>query len=207
MRKHGPSFDPFGCELCHKTFKRKIDMRKHVENEHKSLVVSGKITANGNLIKNCGLGGFQLNLGHSHGHMQACSSPDKNRKSSGSCSGHSGSGKIDCCTPKAVISAQIPVTSPAQTHMSPVLNPAQQLLNQLVANAKKQQQQQQQPNPFSLGLLQQTTDTHQPPTINQDLLSITQKLAQQLAESSSSQGDVTKVSAANNSNDIVDIQF
>ena len=35
MRKHGQNFDPFGCGICHKTFKRKIDLRKHEDTDHK----------------------------------------------------------------------------------------------------------------------------------------------------------------------------
>jgi len=35
MRKHGTSYDPFGCDICKITFKRKIDLRKHQETEHK----------------------------------------------------------------------------------------------------------------------------------------------------------------------------
>jgi len=35
MRKHGQQYDPFGCSICKKTFKRKIDLRKHEETEHK----------------------------------------------------------------------------------------------------------------------------------------------------------------------------
>lgn len=38
MRKHGQEYDPFGCQICKKTFKRKIDLRKHEETEHKLVV-------------------------------------------------------------------------------------------------------------------------------------------------------------------------
>lgn len=44
MRKHGNNFDPFGCGVCGKTFKRKIDLRKHEDTDHKDLGLNSEST-------------------------------------------------------------------------------------------------------------------------------------------------------------------